>query len=93
MQVYLQSDETDIQVKALDVTFNDDLDYADLYLDVADAPEDVFAGEEDDFYRRVRGVRSVLRCCCTSFLQGVIENVVTVAYVSATVSRRIIWSL
>lgn len=61
MQVYLQPEQKDsINAKALDVTFGDDLDYDDLTLDVADAPEGAFASEEDAFYRRVRGVRCLV---------------------------------
>ena len=60
MQVYLQPEQKNaINAKALGVTFSDDLDYEDLTLDVAEAPEGAFASEDDIFYRRVRGVRSL----------------------------------
>lgn len=56
--MYLQPEQKPfINVKALDVSFNDDIEYDDLWLDIKSAPDDSFMSENDPFYRRVRGVR------------------------------------
>jgi hypothetical protein len=59
VQVFLQPEQrASINVRAVDVTVNDNLDNEDLVQDVSTAPDNVFLSENDDFYRRVRGVRT-----------------------------------
>jgi hypothetical protein len=52
-----------LRVKAVEVTYSDDLDYDFLTLDVSKAQPNAFKSEEDYFYRKIRGVRAARVVC------------------------------